>query len=65
MSDKWLPAALGLYPQSLAPSVKRELYFSNSVRVNPGIKTHWTDLGALPIVTKLATGFLSQDMLIG
>lgn len=58
MSDKWLLAALGLYSQSLAPSVKRELYFLSTVVLSQilGLRL-WVDLEALSTAPESPTRF--------
>lgn len=66
MSNKWLLAAFGLYPQSLASSTKRELYFPNSFSIRRiGIKTYWTGLEALAAVPASVTRFGPWDMVYG
>lgn len=57
MRDKWLVAALGLYPQSQAPFMKKELYFPHSSSIHLKIKTHWMELEALSAILESATGF--------
>ena len=67
MSDKWLLAALGLYSQSLAPSVKRELYVLSSVVLSQilGLRLFGLTWKHFPLPLNHPLGSGQWDVLIG
>ena len=67
MSDKWLLAALGLYSQSLAPSVKRELYFLSTVVLSQilGLRLFGLIWKHFPLPLNHPLGSGQWDVLIG